>query len=94
MVQTISKPLFHGPVIGVEMQRDPLEPASSELWAVYTRHEDGPDFRPAQFRKSGTRKAIRAAAGRLQKRYRVPLHIFEGDHASGPYVEVVCHQDT
>lgn len=37
--------LFSGPVIGVEWQRDPLEPG----FAVYTRHHDSAIFRPAQY---------------------------------------------
>lgn len=37
--------LFSGPVIGVEWHRDPLESG----FAVYTRHNDSRDFRPAQY---------------------------------------------
>ncbi|NYG46382.1 hypothetical protein GGD67_003853 [Bradyrhizobium sp. IAR9] len=37
--------IFSGPVIGIEWQRDPVEPG----FAVYTRHNDSADFKPAQY---------------------------------------------
>lgn len=37
--------IFSGAVIGVEWQRDPMGPG----FAVYTRHNDSRDFKPAQY---------------------------------------------
>ncbi len=63
--------MFAGPVIAVEWQLDPITPGR---FAVYTRHDDAPDFKPAQFIASHVDKAdAEVTAKNLARIYRVPL---------------------
>ncbi|WP_028165469.1 hypothetical protein [Bradyrhizobium elkanii] len=62
--------IFSGPVIGIEWQRDPLEPG----FAVYKRHDDSPDFKPAQYVESfPDMTTAERAALKLGKAYSVPV---------------------
>lgn len=66
--------IFSGPVIGIEWQRDPLEPG----FAVYKRHDDSPDFKPAQFvMSSPDRATAERVAIALGRAYSVPVTFAE-----------------
>jgi hypothetical protein len=66
--------LFSGPVIGIEWQRDPLEPG----FAVYKRHDDAPDFKPAQFvMSSPDRETAQRVAMALGRVHSVPVTFAE-----------------
>jgi hypothetical protein len=63
---------FHGPIIGVEYQPDPCERGR---FAAYTRHDDAPDFKPAQFVGSYCAKAsARRVARELGRIHSVPVN--------------------
>ena len=64
-------PLWSGPIVAVELQRDPVR---RKCWAVYTRHADTRDFYPAQFRTSHRLKTVAYIVARvIAWNYRVQL---------------------
>jgi hypothetical protein len=67
--------IFSGPVIGIEWQRDPVEPGR---FAVYTRHNDSPNFKPAQYVDAFPDKGTaERAANTLGEAYSVPVTFAE-----------------